>query len=169
MPDSQAPVGINCKTFRNTSGNYSAPTWSVLDDINEESLQITYDEAQVDRRGAPVGESEPTVRRAELTLKVLKDTADPNWQALHGAFVAKTSIDIMALDSAAILANGTLDLGNTANVTGVRYTGKLFGFSEGRNLNDAVFNETTIKPCLNSQFKTVKVEGGIITYNVVSA
>jgi hypothetical protein len=159
-----APIGINCKTFLNT-GNHSSPTWKVLDDINEESLKLGYDEAATPRRGAPVAESEPAMRQCELTLKVLKDPTNALWQDLQEAFMARTSIDIMALDSAAVHGNGTIDLANTTDgVTGVRYNGKLHGFNEGRNLNDAIYNETTVKPCLNSQFTTVVQSGGSLTY-----
>ncbi len=153
---SAAPTGINCKTFVSISSE-----WKVVADIADESLQVSYDEAQADRRGAPVGESEPTVRRVELQMKVMKDPTNAVWQALNTAFMSRSSIEFLALSDAPIFANGTLDLANVSNGTpGVRFLGKLHTFNESRNLNEVVFNEVNAKPKILSNFTSGNITGG---------
>jgi hypothetical protein len=157
-------IGIRYKTFLNTSGDYDSPTWYVVPAISDESLKDAFEDAAAGRRGAAVSESEVAVRTLALDLKVLKDRDDPRWLELQEAFYARSSIDVLSLsDGAATHANGLLDLGNSTNAVGIRFLGKLHGFNEGRNVNDAIYNETMVKPQFRARPSRASISGGELT------
>jgi hypothetical protein len=155
-------LGIKCKTFVLLSGNFT-----VIDDISDETITASHDEAQADVRGSRVGESEPTVTRVEASIKVRKDTSDAVWQYLHQQFWTKAATTLLFLGDGAEAhaGNGVLDLANTSNGTlGQRFDAKLYGFTESRNLQDVLFNDITAKPCVNSNMTIAEVSAGNITY-----
>lgn len=159
-------VGIKCKSFVKISGVYT-----VVDDLSDETINPTYEEAVGPVRGSRVSESEPTLGQLEVNIKVRKDTASAVWRYLFQQYLAKGACDFLFLgQGAAAYANGAFDVANTTgNTVGFAFTGKLHTFTEQRNMNDVLFNDATVKPSFNSNLTIPEVDGGTITYNVPSS
>lgn len=129
--------GFECVISRNTGANWATPTWNPLELVQDATLNLDADEADVTVRGANGWtQAEPTTRKAELTFQIMHDNANSDFTTLRDAFLNRTAMDMAVLDGAA----------NASGAQGLRAMWKVFRFSRSEALRDAVVYEVTMKP-----------------------
>ena len=136
--------GFECVISRNTGANWATPTWNPLELVQDATLNLDADEADVTVRGSSGwAQAEPTTRKAELTFQIMHDNANSDFTMLRDAFLNRTAMDMAVLDGAA----------NASGAQGLRAMWKVFRFSRSEALRDAVVYEVTMKP----SFETTNV------------
>ncbi len=136
--------GFECVISRNTGANWATPTWNPLELVQDATLNLDADEADVTVRGSSGwAQAEPTTRKAELTFQIMHDNANSDFTTLRDAFLNRTAMDMAVLDGAA----------NASGAQGLRAMWKVFRFSRSEALRDAVVYEVTMKP----SFETTNV------------
>jgi hypothetical protein len=129
--------GFECVISRNTGANWATPTWNPLELVQDATLSLDADEADVTVRGSSGwAQAEPTTRKAELTFQIMHDNANSDFTTLRDAFLNRTAMDMAVLDGAA----------NAPGAQGLRAMWKVFRFSRSEALRDAVVYEVTMKP-----------------------
>ena len=82
-----AKLGLDAKLYRN-SGTYAAPTWDIVGNVKDLTLNLETGEADVSTRAnngwrATVG----TLKDASLEFEMVWDTADSDFGAVRDAFL----------------------------------------------------------------------------------
>lgn len=129
--------GFECVISRNTGASWASPTWNPLELVQDATLSLDADEADVTVRGSSGwAQAEPTTRKAELTFQIMHDNANSDFTTLRDAFLNRSALDMAVLDGAA----------NASGAQGLRAMWKVFRFSRSEALRDAVVYEVTMKP-----------------------
>jgi hypothetical protein len=129
--------GFACRLFRNT-GSWGAPTWAHITLARDAKLVMEDAEFDASSRGSGGFEQfEPTTRRWSIETSILYDPADTQYTALRDAYLARTALDLAALDGAS----------SGANSQGMRASFKIFQFSRNEALRDGLTLDLVFKPC----------------------
>jgi hypothetical protein len=92
-------LGFNMKLYANTTQNYVTPTWLELKNVEDNTLSLEKDKANVTTRGnngwvAEIG----TLKTGGLAFKMIWDTSDAGLTLLQNAFLNNTSVEMECLD-----------------------------------------------------------------------
>lgn len=123
-------------------GTYGSPTWGEAEAVRDVMVNADMDEFDATTRaGGGVKQSEPTLLALEITGKIRSDEADTTgFAALETAFLTRASIDILVLDGSQ----------TTVGSRGYRFDAKLFKFGEDEAVENVLFREFSLKPCISS-------------------
>ena len=93
-----AKLGLDAKLYRNT-GTYAAPTWDLIGNVRDLTLNLETGEADVSTRSnngwrATVS----TLKDASLEFEMVWDTADSDFGAIRDAFLNNTTVEIAVMD-----------------------------------------------------------------------
>jgi predicted secreted protein len=129
-------LGLNAKLYRNT-GSYATPTWDLVDNVKDLTLNLEKGEADVTRRAsAGWRETVGTLKDASIEFQMVWDTEDEDFTAIKDAFFNNTSIEFAVMD-------GDIEV---AGSQGLRATMDVINFSREENLEEALTVSVTIKP-----------------------
>jgi hypothetical protein len=91
-------VGLNYKLYRNTSGNYATPTWTVVNTVRDLTLNITKANADADARLSSWKGHVPTLKDASLEFELLRTRLIGDNDAFRDAFLNDTIMDMAVAD-----------------------------------------------------------------------
>lgn len=133
-------IGLNAKTYRNT-GTFGTPTWTLMTNITDMTLDDSMDEADTSTRGGGgFSASEPTLRNLELTFGMInKPGTNAEFEAVLDAYTGRTSLDLAVMD-------GVI---TTIGQRGVRARWKVHQFPRAQELRGAQTIEVVMKPCID--------------------
>ena len=130
----------NAKFYRN-SGSYGSPTWDLISNVKDLTLNLDKDETDVTTRASGgFKEFVDGLIDASIEFSMLWDTADTNFTAIRTAFFAKTAVEFLILDG---------DEG-TAGSQGLRVTCMVKGFTRNEALGEALMVDVNIRPTKNA-------------------
>lgn len=133
----------NAKLYRN-SGTYATPTWDLISNVKDLTLNLEKDETDVTTRASGgFKEFVDGLIDANVEFSMLWDTADTDFTAIRTAFFAKTAIEFAVMDG---LITGAGSTGNQ----GLRATFMIKGFTRNENLGEALMVDVTMRPVKNS-------------------
>lgn len=141
-------LGFNCKLYRNT-GSYGSPTWTLVSNCADLSLDLQFSESDVStREGAGWEWTEPGLLSAPLTWTMIYDNAETQFDAIRTAALARTAIEFAVADG--LIA--------TAGTNYIRAVCKIFGFPLNQPLTEGCKVEIVAKPARNSDGAPSHVE-----------
>lgn len=136
--------GLDCKFYRNAAGPDS-PSWAEVENIRDLDLSLESGEADVTTRGNNGWEAVvATLKKGSLEFEMVWDTGDPDFAAFLAAWLAKSSIECLALDG---------PVGSPGH-TGLRSFFKVLKCSRSEKLQEAVIASVTIKPTYHATHPT---------------
>lgn len=130
-------IGLECKVYHNTGTvGGASPSWVERTNVQDVSIGLTKDAADMSTRGASGWAQErATLRHMEITLKILYDTSDGLYTALYNSFMSNTLfVDLAFVD------------GDITTGKGWRATYDVFDFKEAEPLKEGKTVEVTLKP-----------------------
>lgn len=94
-------VGREAKTYYNT-GTHASPVWVLIDQIENLSLNLPKDKAELKDRSSIWKKKKGGHREASISLKYThrRQTTDTVFAALQDSFLADTPIEVAAMDDA---------------------------------------------------------------------
>ena len=136
-----AKLGLDAKLYRNT-GTYAAPTWDLIGNVRDLTLNLETGEADVSTRSnngwrATVS----TLKDASLEFEMVWDTADAGFTAIKNSYFNNTAISLLILDA----ATGGQGLDADFMVT---------KFTREEPLDEAIVVKVTAKPTLSTRSPT---------------
>lgn len=133
----------NAKVYRNT-GSYGSPTWDLVANIKDLTLNLDKDETDVTTRSSEgFKEFVDGLIDASVDFSMLWDDADSDFTAIRTAFFAKTAIEFLILDGP---QSGT----GSAGRQGLRATMMTKSFTRNENLGEALMVDVTLRPAKNA-------------------
>lgn len=135
-----AVLSENAKLYRN-SGSYGTPTWDLIDNVKDLTLNLDKDEVDITTRGSGgFKEFIDGMIDASIDFGMVWDTADTDFTAIRTAFFAKTAIEFLILDG----------LQATSGSQGLRVTCMIKSFTRNENLGEALMVDVTLRPVKNA-------------------
>ena len=134
-----AKLGLDAKLYRN-AGTYAAPTWDLIGNVRDLTLNLETGEADVSTRGnngwrATVG----TLKDASLEFEMVWDTADSDFGAVRDAFLNNNTVEFAVMD-------GLITGAGSSGSQGLRATFRIASFSRNEALEEAITVSVTAKP-----------------------
>lgn len=124
MSASGSLLGYANHLYYNT-GSYVSPTWVLISNVADAKVLLDAEEAEATTRaGGGYKITEPGLFGLSVEYDAIYDGTDTVLLALRTACLARSSLEFLALDG--LLA--------TAGSLGVRFLGKVFGFSKDEAL-----------------------------------
>jgi hypothetical protein len=141
--------GMDAKLYFCAAGIGGSPTWTLLGNVKNVTLNLTKGEADVTTRAnsgwkATAG----TLKEGSIEFEMMWDTADAGFTAIQQAYFNNTSIGIAAMDGD-IATNGSQGLWADCMIT---------DFSRDEPLEEAISVKVTAKPTYSANppiWKTV--------------
>lgn len=127
--------GIDCKVYRN-SGTYSSPTWALVNPVIEVTVNLENSAFDASNRDSNYRLQLPALTDISVDIRMHKDKADADFEALEDAAQGRTTIDLLILDGV-----NTLDASD-----GWRIQGFFTSWNESQPLEDAVTVDATFVP-----------------------
>ena len=127
--------GIDCRVYRN-SGTYSSPTWSLVNPVIEVTVNLENSAFDASNRDSNYRLQLPALTDISVDLRMHKDKADADFEALEDAAQGRTNIDLLILDG--VQTSGDSD--------GWRIQGFFTSWNESQPLEDAVTVDATFVP-----------------------
>lgn len=127
--------GIDCKVYRN-SGTYGSPTWSLVNPVIEVTVNLENSAFDASNRDSNYRLQLPALTDISVDLRMHKDKADADFEALEDAAQGRTTIDLLILDG--VQTSGDSD--------GWRIQGFFTSWNESQPLEDAVTVDATFVP-----------------------
>jgi hypothetical protein len=129
-------LGKDAKLYRN-SGTYSSPTWNLVSNVRDLTLNLETGEADVTTRGnngwrATVA----TLKDASVEFEMVWDSEDLNFIAIRNAFLSNQPLELLVLDGIVISFTNQ----------GLRATCMITGFSRNEPLEEAITVNVSAKP-----------------------
>lgn len=155
------PLGIECKTYRNTA-TYGSPTWSEITLISDFTLDPTWDTVEALTRESRIKRMVTTLLALETSGKILVRKTDSNYSAFVTAFYAQSMMDLLILDA-------SKDVAGAEGVRGEFYISKLTDEQGPATLR---YRDFTIVPALSENAFSRATTGGspvVITYSSIPA
>lgn len=135
-----AVLSENAKLYRN-SGSYGTPTWDLINNVKDLTLNLDKDEVDITTRGSGgFKEFIDGMIDASIDFGMVWDTADTDFTAIRTAFFAKTAIEFLILDG----------LQATSGSQGLRVTCMIKSFTRNENLGEALMVDVTLRPVKNA-------------------
>jgi hypothetical protein len=92
-------LGFNAKLYISSNLSYLAPVWLEAKDVQDNTLSLDKDKANVTTRGSGGWVAEiGTLKTGGLAFKMIWDTTDPVFALILAAFLNNTSIEVQCLD-----------------------------------------------------------------------
>lgn len=133
-------LGFNAHIYRNTA-TYGAPTWAEITNVKDLKLGMSGDEVDVTTRaGLGYKQTEPGLIDANIEFGMVWDTGDVDFTAIQAAFLARTSMDILALDG----------LESVGGSQGLRMTAKVTKFDRDEPVAGVLGVTVTMRPCISA-------------------
>jgi len=134
-------LGYANHLYYNT-GSYGFPTWVLITNVANAKVSLEANEAEATTRaGAGFNIKEPGLFDLSVEFDAIYDATDTVLMAIRAAALARTPIEIFALDGL-VVTTGSL---------GVRFIGKFFGFSKDESLGEMTkVTPLKIVPCLSA-------------------
>jgi len=134
-----AKLGLDAKLYRNT-GTYAAPTWDLIGNVRDLTLNLETGEADVSTRAnngwrATVG----TLKDASIEFEMVWDNLDTDFTVIRDAFLNNTSIEFAVMD-------GLITGQGSSGSQGLRATCRIANFSRNEALEEAITVSVTVKP-----------------------
>ncbi len=130
----------NAKFYRN-SGSYGSPTWDLISNVKDLTLNLNKDKTEVTTRGSGgFKEYVDGLIDSTVDFSMVWDNADSDFTAIRTAFFAKTPVEFLILDG----------LQATAGSQGLRVTCMIESFTRNETLGEALMVDVTIAPVKNS-------------------
>jgi len=134
------PLGLNCKLYRNT-GTYATPVWDEITGARDVAINLNADEADVTTRGGGGWKAIlQSLNDASLDVEIPWDSADADMTAIRSAFIARTSIEVAAMDG---------DI-SVSGAEGFRATVAITKFERSEPLNGPAMVSITLKPTVSA-------------------
>ncbi len=132
-------LGLDGKLYRNT-GTFAAPTWDLIGNVKDVTLNLETGEADVSTRGnngwrATVG----TLKDASIEFDMVWDTGDADFTAIKDAFFGGTTVELAVMD-------GLITGAGSSGSQGLRATCRITNFSRNEALEEAITVSVTAKP-----------------------
>jgi hypothetical protein len=143
-------MGFDCKLYRNTAVtgsaiNFASPTWDLIPNVRDASVQMEMDEADTTIRGSVGGAklTNPATLSLTIEFSMVWDTADADMLALRTAMFARTAVDLLAIDQ-------TTTGGVSPYGQGPRAVCALFAGNRPEPVNGLVTYDVVAKPCYDT-------------------
>lgn len=138
-------LGLDCKAYRNT-GTHASPTWNLVDDVKDVTLNLEKGEADVTTRANSGWRARKGTLKdgtVEFTLLHNPDRADSvtDFEAIRDAWINNTAVEWAFMDGAIA----------TAGSQGLRATMEVVNFSRGEQLENASEYNVKLVPTLAAQ------------------
>lgn len=173
-----AVIGLNCRTYYNSSSPYSAgtPEWTLVNEVTSVNVDGSTATADVSRRGGGgYRQKVPTLAEGTVSFDLIYDDTDNTFfDLIDATYRARGVIDLWFVNGAI----GTVDGSNVVTssdtssdgVRGFRANFSVTNFSESQDLEDA--NRYTVTLDVQSNTPTpgywAKAGGASATYALVS-
>jgi hypothetical protein len=130
-------LGVAAGLYVNTN-TYASPTWLEILMLSDLTVTAQWIEGESSTRAARVQTFEQTIMSMELTGRVRKEIGNAAYIQLRTAHGSATALDFLVLDA----KNTTVD------ADGYRFHGRVFNFGEDQSLQNVIFKEFGVKPCV---------------------
>jgi len=130
-----AQTGRSCKLYRNT-GTWASPTWSEIDTIRDNTLNMGGTEVDASRRASAFKLFLKGLKEISVEGQIIHDMDDTNCEALYDAYHNDTNVEILVLDGAV----------TTAGSEGVRFEAKVMQYNRSEPLDDLNAADIVMKP-----------------------
>jgi len=154
------PLGITSKLYYNNSGVYAAPTWVEVDLIENLKITAAWNEGEASARREQVQVFEPTNMNLSLEGRIRKEITDVTYLFFRLMHNTRSLIDILVLDGPRTV-NGS---------DGFRFNAKIHGWDEDQALQNVLFKEFALKPCMTVITQPpciVIVNGGVLSFTTI--
>lgn len=132
-------IGAEGYLYRNT-GTYAVPVWSEIDKIGDVTMPDAMDKAPATTRASgKVKEVVPSLREISFGFQIRWDTDDLNFKAILAAYLARTSLEIVALD-------GPVEGEGSAGSFGPRGTVCVTQCARNQALGDVLVADVLLEP-----------------------
>ena len=143
-------LGLDAKLYYCVAGIGGSPTWTLLGNVKNVTLNLQKGEADVTTRAnqgwrATAG----TLKEGTIEFEMVWDTADAGFTAIKDAYFNNTLIGLAAMDGA-IATNGSQGLWADCSIT---------DFSRDEPLEDAISVKVTAKPTYSANAPIWKTIG----------
>lgn len=129
-------LGIDCKAYYRSGGNYASPTWTEITAVRDATLNVPWDLVDAPSRGSRVKEQMKTILGLDCDLSVKASDTDTGFIALWDAAVGQASVDMLFLNG------GTSQNG----ARGFRYHALITSANEDQGIGNAVYQEMKAVP-----------------------
>lgn len=130
-------LGKDAVLYRNTSGNFAAPTWDDIPNVRDLTQSLEKGDADVSRRsGGGWRERLGTLKDGSVEFQMLFDEADPDFIAFRDAFLNDTLVDVLVCSG---------DVGTTGE-QGLHAEMGVFGFGLGQELENGQTVDVVLRP-----------------------
>ena len=130
-------LGLNGKAYRNVGGTYAAPTWSLIDNIRDVTLNLEKGEADVTTRGAQGWRLKAfTLKEGTLDFQMVWDTGDADFTAFKDAYFNDTPILCWFADG----------LAATTGSQGLKAWFSVGNFTRNEQLEEAMLVDVSLAP-----------------------
>lgn len=125
-------IGLEMNLMRNTgTPGDGSPSWDEVTVARDVTVNLETGEADISTRASIWRTRKATLLDGTLDFQVVYDPDDTHYAALETAFLAKSLVDLAAVD----------DGGD-----GLRFVGNVFNFSRSEPLEDAVVVDVSVRP-----------------------
>jgi len=135
-----AKLAQDAKLYYNT-GTYGSPTWALICNIKDLTLQMESSETDVTTRcGSGFREYVAGLTDVSVTFSMLYDPSDTPWEALRAHFFAKTVEEFLVLDGPT----------GTPGSEGLRVHCIVTSFTRNETLGEALMTDVVLRPAPNA-------------------
>lgn len=129
-------LGMDGKLYYN-AGTYASPTWTLLTNVKDVTLNLEKGEADATTRGnGGWRATKPTLKDGTIEFEMLWDTEDAGFTVIKDAWFDDTDVEFAVMDG----------LITTSGSQGLRAMMAVISFSRNEPLEEAMSVNVTIKP-----------------------
>jgi len=130
-------LGLDAKLYLDTSATPATPTWSLIGNCKDVTLNLETSEADVTTRSSNGWKaSAPTLKDASVDFTMLWDPADTNFTKLKTAFITRGSVFMAVMD-------GEIATPGSQGLIAMMMVSK---FTRNEPLVEAMTADVTVKP-----------------------
>lgn len=138
-------LGMDGKLYYNTTGVAGSGSWVELDNATDVTSNMESAEADVtSRNNNGWRATTPTLKDCSIEFEMIWDNSDAGFTAIKTAYLANSTIGIMALDGSSA----------TSGSQGPKFDGRVTNFSRTEALEEAMKVSVTIKPTYSATAPT---------------
>lgn len=137
MASTAIRLGKDACMYHNT-GSYASPTWDIIDNVRDVTMNLEKAEADASIRGFGGWEAVAfTLKKATFEWQMNHDTADTDWTMIRDAWLNDTAKELLVLDRA-----------TGSGAQGLRVTVAFGKFSKGEPLAGVQTTDVMAKPTI---------------------
>lgn len=130
-------LGLDAKLYLDTSATPATPTWALIGNCKDVTLNLETNEADVTTRSANGWKATaPTLKDASVDFTMLWDSSDTNFTKLRTAFIARTTVYMAVMD-------GEVATPGSQGLIAMMMVSK---FTRNEPLDQAMTVDVTVKP-----------------------